>query len=112
METIKDYVTNFHGKAIPTADKHGKASLFENEAMLVGLNCYAPGQETKKHAHKEQNRFYMVLEGSGEISLDDETRSLTKDEIFFVPNGHSHRVRNTGTGNFLLLVCIAPAHAD
>jgi len=58
-ENFKEYrsFVNFQ------AERYGKSTLFENEHLLVGLNCLETGQEMEKHAHEVQCRFYAALEG-------------------------------------------------
>jgi quercetin dioxygenase-like cupin family protein len=53
------------------AERYGKSTLFENEHILVGLNCLEPGQGMEKHAHEVQCRFYIVLEGNGQVWIGD-----------------------------------------
>ena len=50
--------------------KMGKATLFESERILVGLNSFEPGQEHKLHAHAGMDKVYQVLEGSGVFLLE------------------------------------------
>jgi mannose-6-phosphate isomerase-like protein (cupin superfamily) len=107
-EYLKDY-----SEFVSTGEeKYCKSTLFENEAVLVGLNCFMDGQEMYKHAHAEQNRFYVILEGKGTFSLDDMEWPIQKGQVAFVPAGHSHRIRQTGDERLVVLVGIAPAHAD
>ena len=54
------------------AERYGKSTLFENEHILVGLNCLEPGQAMEKHAHEIQCRFYLVLEGDGQVWVGEE----------------------------------------
>ncbi|NMB88707.1 MAG: cupin domain-containing protein [Chloroflexi bacterium] len=105
---FKDYraYTNF----LP--DRYGKATLFENDAILVGLNCLVPGQCMQKHAHVEQNRFYLVLEGSGKVWVDEEEQLVSGGMLVWVPAGRAHRIENQGEQPLVMLVGIAPAHAD
>lgn len=107
-EFVKDY-RNYVSSA---EAKYCKATLFENDAILVGINCFEPGQEMSKHAHTEQNRFYIVLEGQGTVRVDDVETVVVKDKIILVPGGHAHRLFNSGKERFIVLVGIAPAHAD
>jgi quercetin dioxygenase-like cupin family protein len=86
--------------------------LFENQVVLVGINCMAPGQILSKHAHAEQNRFYSVLEGWGEIKIGDEVSRVEVGTVAWVPAGVAHTVTNTSDAPFILLVGIAPGHAD
>ena len=56
--------------AVFNPDKMGKATLFESERVLVGLNSFEPGQEHKLHAHGGMDKLYQVLEGSGVFLLE------------------------------------------
>jgi quercetin dioxygenase-like cupin family protein len=93
-------------------EHYGKATLFENEHILVGLNCLEPGQEMEKHAHQVQCRFYIVLEGSGRVWVGDEQNETGKGAVIWVPADHSHRIVNTGIERMVMLVGIAPSQAD
>ncbi len=91
------------------ADKHYKATLFESERLLLGLNCLEPGQEQHLHRHADQDKFYFVLEGEGEFVVGDETRTAGEGVTVWAPAGVPHGVTNRGEGRLTLLVGIAPA---
>lgn len=95
-----------------TAEHNGKSTLFANKHVLVGLNCLEPGQSLEKHAHETQCRFYLVLEGLGHVWVGDEEKEIELGIVIWVPAGHTHRIVNTGAGRMVLLVGIAPSHAD
>jgi quercetin dioxygenase-like cupin family protein len=107
-----DYIKEYKPLAQPGDGKHGKATLFENDALLVGLNIFEDGQEMRKHAHKEQNRVYLVLEGEGVLGVDVEEQGIHVGQVLFVPAGHAHWLRQTGEERLVVMVGIAPAHAD
>jgi quercetin dioxygenase-like cupin family protein len=92
-------------------DRYGKSTLFENDHILVGLNCLEAGQCMEKHIHEVQNRFYLVLEGKGIIRVGEEKREAGPGMVVWIPAGLSHRIENDGDGRMVLLVGIAPAHA-
>lgn len=93
-------------------ERYGKATLFENERVLVGLNCLEPGQEMEKHSHEVQCRFYILLEGSGNVWVGDVLKRTEKGTVIWVPAGHTHRINNTGSERMVLLVGIAPTNPD
>mgnify|MGYP002350978083 CR=1 FL=1 len=94
------------------SDRCGKSTLFENEFILAGLNCLNPGQSMEKHAHDVQNRFYLVLEGEGLITLNNETNKASQGMVIWVPSGCVHKINNNGEEQMVLLVGISPAHSD
>lgn len=93
-------------------NRYGKSTLFENEHILVGLNCLQPGQAMEKHAHEVQIRFYMVIEGKGITWVGDEQQETGVGMVIWVPAGYTHRIENTGEEQMILLVGITPPDAD
>ena len=55
--------------AVFDAKKMGKATLFESPRLMLGLNCFEPGQEHKLHAHAGLDKVYQVLSGEGVFVL-------------------------------------------
>lgn len=90
-------------------DKMGKTTLFQSERMLVGLNCFEPGQEHKLHAHEGMDKMYQVLEGSGLFLLKQEELPMEAGNMLIAPSGVPHGIRNTGKKNLLVLAVLAPS---
>ena len=93
-------------------ERYEKATLFENEHILVGLNCLEPGQEMEKHSHEVQCRFYLVLEGRGSAQVGEEVQDIRPGTVIWISTGSSHKIENTGTEPLVMLVGIAPTEAD
>ncbi len=93
-------------------DRYGKATLFENEYLMAGLNCLEPGQMMEKHAHEIQTRLYLVLEGEAHLRVDDQEQVVGLGTVAWVPPGHTHRIANEGSQRLVMLVGIAPPHSD
>jgi quercetin dioxygenase-like cupin family protein len=90
------------------AEKFYKTTLWQGEHMMVGLNCLEPGQTQATHAHEGADKFYLVLEGSGQFTVGDEERVAETGTIVIAPAGVSHGVTNTGHKRLSLLITIAP----
>lgn len=90
------------------ADKFYKATLFQGKMMLVGLNCLEPGQIQALHDHTDQDKVYVVMEGSGRFTVGDEIREAGEGTVIWAPAGIPHGVENTGSARLTVLVCIAP----
>jgi len=111
MENI-EFFKNYSSFVNFQAERYGKSTLFENEHILVGLNCLEPGQAMEKHAHEIQWRFYSVLEGKGHTWVGDKEKDIEKGMVIWVPAGHSHRIINTGAERMVMLVGISPSPVD
>lgn len=90
-------------------DKMGKSTLFESQRLLVGLNCFEPGQEHALHAHAGMDKVYQVLEGSGLLLLEGRELPLGPGTMAVAPEGVPHGIRNTGPGRLVVLAILAPA---
>lgn len=75
---------------------------------MVGLNCLEPGQTQKTHAHEGADKFYFVLEGSGQFTVGDEEHAAASGSLIVAPSGVPHGVANKGSDRLSLLVAIAP----
>lgn len=94
--------------AVFRADKMGKATLFESERILVGLNCFEPGQQHALHAHAGLDKIYQVLEGQGEFLLEDRSIPMDAGVMLVAPQGVPHGIRNSGGGRLVVLAILAP----
>lgn len=89
-------------------DKHYKATLFQGEHLMVGLNCLEPGQSQPVHEHSSSDKVYVVLEGSGMFTIGGETREARVGEVIWAQSGVSHGVENRGSERLVVLIGIAP----
>jgi quercetin dioxygenase-like cupin family protein len=90
------------------AGKFYKATLWQGEHVMVGLNCLEPGQTQRAHAHEGADKFYFVLEGLGWFTVGDEVREAETGTLVIAPAGVEHGVTNRGLTRLSLLVGIAP----
>jgi len=105
MSNFTDYRSH-----IGTADtKFYKTTLYQSRRLMLGLNCMEPGQSHALHNHSDQDKFYLVMEGSGEFTVGDETRVAGPGDIVWAPAGVDHGVSNQGTARLVLLMGMAPA---
>lgn len=94
--------------AVFNPEKMGKATLFESERILVGLNSFEPGQEHKLHAHNGMDKVYQVLSGSGVFLLEDSEIAMSAGVMLVAPDGVPHGIRNTGSEPLVVLAILAP----
>jgi mannose-6-phosphate isomerase-like protein (cupin superfamily) len=88
--------------------KMGKATLFESDRVLVGLNCFEPGQEHALHAHAGIDKVYHVLEGRGLFLLEGRELPMEAGVMLVAPEGVPHGIRNTGDERLVVLAILAP----
>jgi oxalate decarboxylase/phosphoglucose isomerase-like protein (cupin superfamily) len=87
----------------------GKTTLFRSDRVLVGLNCFEPGQEHRLHTHAGQDKVYQVLAGSGVFLLENGEVPMEAGTMLVAPEDVPHGIRNTGDGRLVVLAVLAPA---
>ncbi len=95
--------------AVFSAQKMGKATIFESPRLLLGLNAFEPGQEHALHAHAGQDKVYHVLEGEGLFLLEGRDLPMRAGDVLVAPEGVAHGIRNTSAGKLIVLAILAPA---
>jgi mannose-6-phosphate isomerase-like protein (cupin superfamily) len=90
-------------------DRMGKTTLFESSRLLVGLNCFEPGQSHALHAHHGMDKVYKVLDGEGLFLLEGRELPMKSGDLLIAPDGVPHGIRNSGSARLLVLAILAPA---
>ena len=76
----------------------GKAA--GSEKVYVNIDSVPPnGYSTRYHSHSQQEEFFLVLEGSGILRINDTEVPITKGSFFAKPAGKgiAHTFFNSGT---------------
>jgi quercetin dioxygenase-like cupin family protein len=65
-----------------TLESRFARTAIESDHIGVSHFRYAPGRRSAKgHSHREQEEVYVVLGGSGNVKLDDETSVLRQWDV-------------------------------
>ena len=77
----------------------------EDEPLLFH---YMRIHDSRKHYHNKTIEYYFVVEGTGEMELDDETVAIAKGDMIVVPTGVWHTSRSTTDDELHILICALP----
>lgn len=67
------------------------------------------GGSTQRHYHKISEEFYYLLEGTGLMEIDGESREVGPGDAILIPTGAWHELQATTALRFLC--CCAPPYA-
>ena len=95
--------------AVFDAARMGKATLFRSERIMVGLNCFEPGQEHALHAHAGMDKVYLVVSGRGRFVLEGRELPMEAGALLVAPEGVPHGIRNPSGDRLVVLAILAPA---
>ncbi|MDX2122510.1 MAG: cupin domain-containing protein [Gemmatimonadota bacterium] len=89
------------------AAKGTKTDLFRGAQLMVGLNCFEPGQGQALHAHRGADKFYFLVSGKARMTVGGETREAVAGDVIWAPAGVPHGVVEA-LERTVMLVAIAP----
>ena len=70
-----------------------------------------PGQATDRHYHARTEEIYVLLDGEGEMEVEDERRHVGPGDAILIPAGAWHQIR-AGDAAVRFLCCCAPPYSD
>ena len=59
--------------------------------------------------NQEQEEVYFVIEGTGEMCLGAERRTVAGGQMVYIPPGDFHQLTNTGETPLRMIYCYGPA---
>jgi mannose-6-phosphate isomerase-like protein (cupin superfamily) len=87
----------------------GGASPIQARNFSMGHVTLEPrGGQVPWH-NQEQEEVYFVIEGTGEMCLGSERRTLAAGQAAFIPPGVFHQMTNTGETPLKMIYCYGPA---
>jgi len=72
----------------------------------------APKASTERHYHRVSEEFYFILEGSGAMEIDGETRQVGPGDAILIPPGAWHQIRCISDDTLTFLCCCAPPYSN
>ncbi len=67
------------------------------------------GTHTERHYHRLSEEFYFLLEGTGTMEIDGETREVGPGDCVLIPPGAWHEI--TAKTDLVFLCCCAPPYS-
>lgn len=83
--------------------------LEENESTAPGItlvhdDILPPGVSIGEHLHSDDEEVYVILEGTGSMTVDGVRQVVTAGDVCVTRAGHSHSLINSGQQPLRLLV--------
>src|SRR2546428_13855222 len=86
MDT-QDLLQHVPERARFSGTKMTKLDCFRSDRLLVGLNCFEPGQEQTVHAHARADKFYLVVAGKARIAVRHRTIEARTGDLILASEG-------------------------
>lgn len=80
----------------------------ESKHLTTTLVVIEPGGYQRIHDH-DPEQIYFILEGSGKMTVGDETQLVSPGECVFIPSGIPHGLINVGKSQLRYLSAASPS---
>jgi mannose-6-phosphate isomerase-like protein (cupin superfamily) len=67
-----------------------------------------PGESTLPHLLKKSTELYFILDGVGEMHIDNESAPVSQGQCILIPPQARQWIRNTGRENLVFLCIVSP----
>jgi len=104
----RELIQHLFDRATFRADAMTKLDCFRSDRLLVGLNCFEPGQAQAVHTHAGADKFYVVLSGKATFVVGTENVAAGPGDLIPAPAGVPHGVARA-TERTIVLIAMAPA---
>lgn len=106
-------IREIEGRTYParrrTRNLVGGASPIHCDNFALGYVELEPrGGQVPWH-NQEQEEIYFIVEGSGEMCLGKERRTISEGQAVYIPPGEYHQLTNTGDEPMVMMYCYGPA---
>ncbi len=103
-ENIKKIVEELQSKNFNEASLHKKGyrpwgfylSILDDIRWQVKIIHVKPGAKLSLQMHHHRAEHWIVVKGTAEVEINNETKILTENESTYIPLGSKHRLSNPG----------------
>jgi mannose-6-phosphate isomerase len=78
-------------------------NLLDAEYCKVKQIIIKPGQAPSYQYHFKRSEVWVVVQGEGELKMNDEIQSVRKWDAVIVPVEAKHQIKNTGTEDLIFI---------
>jgi mannose-6-phosphate isomerase-like protein (cupin superfamily) len=77
--------------------------LHEEDKCKVKKLVIKSGQKFSLQSHEKRNELWSVIQGTGEITLEEEVSPTQAGMMYYIPAGTKHRLENVGNDDLVVI---------
>tara|TARA_R110000796_G_scaffold3840_1_gene14763 strand:- start:345 stop:686 length:342 start_codon:yes stop_codon:yes gene_type:complete len=78
-------------------------NLLDEEYCKVKRLIIKPGHRPSYQYHHKRSEHWVVVQGTANVTLDDNDRVLIAGQNIYIPKGSSHRIQNIGEDDLIFI---------
>jgi quercetin dioxygenase-like cupin family protein len=85
--------------------------VFITDKIEMELVCYEPGTSTIEHHHVGQDEIFIIMEGSGTITVGGEPVRVGPGSLVYAPADIKHAIEPDPNGRMVMVFVKAPGRS-
>lgn len=77
--------------------------LSDSEECKVKKVCILPHKSISYQSHKRRDESWVIVSGSGQVTLDDKVKSVKQKDVVNIPRNTKHKIENTKDKPLILI---------
>ena len=100
--------------ATPFTTKDGSTirEYFHTSAQSLAEASLGSRESTQRHYHARSEEIYLVIEGAGDLEVDNDIRPVVPGDAVLIPAGSWHQLTAAVEGIRILCCCVPPYSDD
>jgi len=100
---------------VPVHERHGLKSHILMDAGELGSRnlCVTwvevpAGARQEAHSHEDSEQAYVIVSGSGEMTVAGDTQTVSTGDMVFIPPASDHEIHNDGPETLVYVSATSP----
>lgn len=89
-------------------ERRVRKPILKVPGLVSEVVCYEPGQGTPTHHHPDQDEIWLVMEGRGEIEVDERRLAVGPGSLILITRGERHSLVADPDSRLVLLFIKGP----
>ena len=104
VRTLKDLVEFHPGGKV-------RKRIFIADKIEMELVCYEPGTNTVEHHHAGQDEIFIIMDGTGTITVGNEAVRVGPGSLVYAPADIKHGIEPDRDGRMVMVFVKAPGRS-
>ncbi len=89
----------------------GLTAAIKYAHFSIAMTILKPGSNVKRHFHQESDEIYVIVNGSGVMTVDDDSFHIASGDVVLIVPGERHEVVADGIEDLEFFAITRPAYS-
>lgn len=105
---MKGFIGNIEERT--AANRDFRRVIYTGSHVQLVLMTLPPGKDVGEEVHEDNDQFFRVEQGKGEVVIDGKKTKIESGTAIVVPAGARHNITNSGAEPLTMYTLYGPPH--